>query len=276
MQLKAPVRLALLIAIFYGQASVADEAQRLRGQMIFELANCYSCHSDVDNDGKPLAGGRELKTSFGVFVTPNITPDVETGIGGWSEQQFIEALSEGLSPAGEHYFPAFPYTAYRSMTRQDMRDLFAYLSSLEPVNQANRPHRLKWFVSKKLMGLWNLINGYLNPPLSTAQQRNRGDYIVNALGHCGECHSPRNSLGMLERSRHLQGNAELDAPNITPSGKNGIADWSDDELTEFFRDGLYPDGDYVGGHMTDVIDNSSQKWSDNDLNAVIRYLRSLP
>lgn len=270
---KVTARLLFTVAMFVVQPGFADEARLQRGKQVFELANCFSCHSDLDNDGAPLAGGRELKTPFGVFVTPNITPDVQTGIGGWSEDQFIAALSAGLSPGGEHYYPAFPYSAYRSMTRQDMRDLYAYLMTLEAVRQPNRPHRLKWFVSRKLMGMWNATNHYLNPPLTPAQQLERGRYIVEALGHCGECHTPRNALGMLVRERYLQGNAELDAPDISATGD--WREWSRSERREFFREGLYPDGDYVGGHMTDVIDNSAQYWSDDDLDAVIAYLLAL-
>ncbi len=261
---------ALLAVLFIASSVYADEASIARGKRLFVLANCYSCHTDSDNEGKPLAGGRELKTPFGVFVTPNITPDAETGIGGWSVQQFIDALSKGLSPSGDHYFPVFPYTAYSAMRRRDMRDLYDYLMTRPAVTQRNPPHRLKWFVSRHLMGVWKRLNRWQNPPRVNAD---RGAYIVNALAHCGECHTPRNALGILDNSRYLKGNEQLEAPDISAANRDGIRQWSDDELKEFFSDGLYPDGDYVGGEMAEVIDQSSQNWSEQDLNAVTGYLR---
>ncbi len=269
--------LAGLSLWLFAQPALATQQDTLaRGQRIFILANCFSCHTDSENDGQPLAGGRELKTPFGVFVTPNITPDPSSGIGDWTEQQFLLALGEGLSPTGEHYFPSFPYTAYQSMTRRDMRDLYAYLMSRQPVVQDNPPHRLQWFVSRYLLGGWKAVNRWLNPRLTAEQQADRGYYLRAALGHCQECHTPRNMLGMLDRERDLQGNEMLEAPDLTPRNQQGIADWSDDELEEFLRDGLYPDGDYVGGHMADVVEHSTQHWSEQDMAALIASLRAIP
>jgi len=213
-----------------------------------------------------------LKTPFGVFVTPNITPDPATGIGRWSEQQFIDALKGGVSPNGDHYFPVFPYPSYDAMRRQDMQDLYRYLKSRPAVHQRNPPHRLKWFVSRHLMGAWKALNRWCNPPRVNAD---RGAYIINAQAHCGECHTPRNALGILDNTRYLKGNEQLEAPDITASNLQGISQWSDDELREFFTDSLYPDGDYVGGEMTEVIENSSQYWRTQDLNSVIGALRRL-
>lgn len=262
--------LAVLLFIFSNATLAGGDSAR--GEKIFQLANCYSCHTDVDNDGPALAGGRELSTPFGVFVTPNITADDKTGIGRWSEQQFIDALTKGLSPSGDYYFPAFPYTAYQHMTLQDIRDLRAYLYRLPAVTKRTAAHRLKWFVKRPLVGLWQWLNARLNPPV---QPQSRGQYIVQALGHCGECHTPRNRLGILDASRKLQGNEALEAPDLTAHNRSGIVQWSDNELIEFMRDGLYPDGDYVGGEMTEVVENSMTHWSPQDMQAVIGYLRSL-
>lgn len=253
-------------------AATGDKALIERGRYVFQAANCLSCHTDFDNDGKPLAGGRELKTPFGSFVTPNITPDPETGIGDWSDKDFIRALTEGVSPEGEHYYPSFPWTAYRGMKHDDLIALKRYLDQLEPVRQKNPPHRLKWFVQRWTLGPWKWLNHDKKDYPGT--NPDRGAYLVNVLGHCQECHSPRDAIGRLRLDRSFRGNPDLEAPNIRNSD-DGIGDWSDDELNDLFTDGMLPDGDYVSSKMAEVVDYATSNWSEEDRKAVIRYLRSL-
>ncbi len=258
--------------LMYGPSGLAegDEDQGLeRGRYLFQAANCLSCHTDFDNSGAPLAGGRELKTPFGSFYTPNITPDPETGIGGWSDDDFVRALSEGVSPSGEHYYPSFPWTAYRGMSRDDMLALKRYLFTLPAVKRKNRPHKLKWYLGRPLLGFWKWLNhGRDTYPGASAT---RGAYLVNVLGHCQECHSPRNALGILDLDRAFKGNPELEAPDISASG---LEDWSDEELADLFSDGMLPDGDFVSDKMAEVVDYATSKWTEADRRLVIDYLRS--
>jgi mono/diheme cytochrome c family protein len=264
-------QLRTLILLYAVVASVsAAEADIEKGRYIFQLANCYACHTDTENDGRPLAGGRALETEFGSFFTPNITADKETGIGNWSDEQFIQALTRGVAPDGRHYYPSFPYLSYRNMTKTDMLALKAYLFSQPAVHQQNKPHQLKWYMSQYSLAVWKFLNERLTGPL--AKDRSRGSYLVDTLGHCNECHTPRNFLGMLQMDKRLQGNRALSAPEILPT-KSGIGDWSDEELTDLFQYGELPDGDYVSDHMAEVVDYSTSKWHNDDLQAVIKYLR---
>ena len=216
-----------------GQASNA-EALAEKGRYIFQLANCYACHTDIENDGKPLAGGRALETEFGTFYTPNITPDRETGIGNWSDEQFIQALSKGIAPDGRHYYPSFPYLSYRTMTENDMLALKAYMFTLAAVQQENKTHQLKWYLSQFSLSVWKFLNDLLAEPVTADESR--GSYLVNTLGHCNECHTPRNILGMLQMQKHLQGNETLSSPEILPT-KSGIGDWSEEQRADLFKYG---------------------------------------
>lgn len=266
-----PILLLLIMATSVSAAESAVDNNIEQGRYILQLANCYACHTDVENDGKPLAGGRALETGFGIFYPPNITPDRDTGIGSWTDEQFIRALTQGVAPDGHNYYPAFPYLSYSDMKQSDMLALKAYLFSLPAVSQDNKPHQLKWYLSPFSLSIWRLLNGIIGEPVNG--DGSRGSYLVNTLGHCNECHTPRNFLGMLEMDKRLQGNRSLSAPDIQPT-KSGIGDWSDDELIGLFRYGELPDGDYVSDHMAEVVDNSTSKWNEKDLQAAISYLRS--
>ena len=258
----------LFLLALWPVQSVADEAED-KGRYLFQLANCYACHTDTENDGAALAGGRALETEFGTFFSPNITPDRETGIGGWSDTQFIEALRKGLAPDGSHYFPAFPYPAYSGMKEGDILAIKAYLFEQPAVQQKNKTHQLNWYLQRWMMPLWNWLNAKSTE--DNKQDDSRGAYLVNTLGHCNECHTPRDSLGMLDWQRHLAGNEQLQAPDISASA---LTDWDDDALIELFQDGVLLDGDYVSDHMAEVVEYSSSQWTDDDLSAVIAYLRN--
>lgn len=263
--------LRTLILLFAVATPVsATETGLEQGRYIYQLANCYACHTDIEKEGEPLAGGRALETEFGIFYTPNITPDRETGIGNWSDEQFIHALTEGTSPDGHYYYPSFPYLSYHGMKKADILALKAYLFSQPAINQPNRPHQLKWYLSQFSLGVWRWLNDLLSEPVTG--DGSRGSYLVDTLGHCNECHTPRNFLGMLQIDKRLQGNRELSAPEILPT-KSGIGKWSDEQLTDLFQYGELPDGDYVADHMAEVVDYSTSKWNDDDLRAVINYLR---
>ena len=274
--------LTLLAAVTVATPVIAQSGDAERGAYMLAAAGCVACHT-VPKDGAFLAGGRELKTDFGSFFTPNITPDPETGIGNWSNEDFIRAMKKGVSPDGGRYYPTFPYTSYTRMTRQDMLDLKAYLDAVPPVRNAVPDHDLAFpfGIRASMMG-WQLLFFDDTPFEADPTQSdawNRGAYLVNGPGHCGECHTPRNLLGVVDSGRLLAGNAngpEGDAvPNITPHS-SGIGGWSEDDIVSMLEVGLLPDGDFAGGAMTDVIEESTSKLSEDDRKAIASYLLSLP
>ncbi len=256
-----------------------------RGAYIFLAAGCGECHTDRKNHGTPLAGGRALDTPFGVFYSPNITPDPVYGIGKWSDADFVRALRHGIGPAGQHYFPVFPFPSFTLMTEQDMLDLKAYLFSEPPVAQKNKPHQIRFpFGFRALMVGWDalfLARGPLAADPARPPEWNRGAYLVRALGHCGECHTPRNLLGATEPSRFLSGSDQAPegkggVPNITPDKATGLGDWSAADIAYLLDTGFKPDGDSVGRQMGEVVDASTSQLSTADRNAIAAYLRSLP
>ena len=256
----------------------------VRGEYLFHAAGCLACHTDVDNDGPPLAGGRALETSFGTFYSPNITPDPEHGIGDWSDDDFVRALGEGIAPDGSHYFPSFPYTSYTLMRREDMLAIKEYLFSLDPVDRPNRAHDLPWYLSfRQLLWFWKRMyfdNDEFEEVGDRATAWNRGAYLVQALGHCAECHSPRNPLGAIDPGMHYAGTHSGPGgeavPNITPDRQTGIGGWPRSDVTYFLQTGATPDGDYAGGEMAEVIDEGLSHLDRSDLEAMTEYLQSIP
>jgi len=276
--------LAALLAVVAPSADAApDTAAVTRGAYIFAAADCVGCHTDVKNHGKRLAGGRALATPFGVFYTPNITPDKETGIGKWSLDDFRRALREGISNHGAYYFPVFPYTSFSGMTDQDIGDLWAYLQTQEPVAQKSKPHDVgPPFAWRFLQVGWRALfftPGPLPPVAGQDVVWNRGYYLANAVAHCGECHTPRNFLGGLEKSRAYSGNPQgpddQKAPNITSDPQTGIGKWSIADIVEVLKTGQLPDFDFVGSGMGEVVDGTA-KLTDADRNAIAVYVKSLP
>lgn len=255
----------------------------VRGGYLFAAAGCAGCHTDVKNKGALLAGGRPLKTPFGTFYGPNITPHPEAGIGRWSDADFIRALRHGVSPSGEHYFPAFPFPSFTGMTDADMRDLKAYIFTLPAVDKPSRPHDLllpfRW---RGLLGAWKWMfftpGPHRGDPARPARW-NRGAYLVRAVVHCGECHTPRNRLGAMDGARWLAGNPDGPdgeaVPNITPDRDTGIGKWSAEEIALFLETGEDPTVDFAGSFMAEVIDDSTSKLSAADRGAIVTYLRSL-
>ncbi len=273
---------ATLAALTAGVAA-AEEDPLERGRYLLHAGGCITCHTPENHDGdNALVGGRAMETPFGTFYTPNITPDPETGIGAWSDADFIRAFRDGISPDGSHYFPTFPYTSYTGITDQDLLDLKAYLFSLDPVHRPNQEHDLHWFVFRVGMGFWKWLNfepGAFEPDPEQPEQWNRGAYLVRHLGHCGECHTPRSWTGGLDLDYWLAGNPDgpeaSRVPNITPH-ESGIGNWSISDITFMLELGMLPDGDFVGGSMGAVIEDNTSKLTEEDRQAIAVYLKSLP
>jgi len=258
-------------------------ANLANGELMFYAGGCASCHAVPDQDNPMLlGGGEELETPFGVFHVPNISPDVDTGIGGWTTLDFVNAMARGVSPDGAHYYPAFPYTSYQRMALPDIIDLKAFLDTLEPVARASQGHEMAFpYNVRRGIGLWKLR--YLDgepftpdPDMSAAE--NRGAYLVTGPSHCGECHTPRDAFGGLVYDNWLAGGpapeGEGGVPNITPHPE-GIGDWSARDITYLLETGFTQEFDSVGGHMARVVRNTAEL-SAEDREAMAAYLMSVP
>jgi mono/diheme cytochrome c family protein len=262
-------------------AAAADAVSQ--GAYLANAADCEDCHTDREHGGQPYVGGRALATPFGTFYSPNITPDPETGIGRWSDEQFLRALRDGVRPDGANYFPVFPYPSFTKITDPDVRAIKAYLFSLPAVRHANRAHDISFPVSWRfLQNGWKLLffsPGPFRPAPERSEAYNRGAYLVTALAHCGECHTPRNWFGATESDRFLGGNPHgpdgKKVPNITPDPQTGIGKWSEEDITTLLKTGQTPEFDFVGGAMGEVVRNTS-RLDDADRRAIAIYLKSLP
>lgn len=261
--------------------SKAEDSLLARGEYLLNVSGCIHCHTA--ENGQPLAGGRALETPFGTFYTPNITSHKSAGIGAWSAQDFQRALQLGVSPDGSDYYPAFPYTSYTGMLADDARAMHAYILSLPASEQPNRDHELAWYlVSRVAATAWKWLffsSADFQQGPGQGKQWNRGAYIAESLGHCGECHTPRNLFGALQTEMAYAGNAqgpedEL-VPNITPHQSTGIGDWDRQALQEFLKFGERPDGEYTVGSMEAVIEGI-RHLTQQDRDALIDYLRNLP
>jgi mono/diheme cytochrome c family protein len=274
-------RAALFAGLFVaaiGGASAQGDAQR--GMYLAKAAGCVGCHTETVKDAVPFAGGRALKTPFGTFYGPNITPHPDAGIGRWSEADFVRAMRHGERPDGANYFPAFPYPSFTQIADADLRDLWAYLRSLPPSSRANRAHDLGFLYRWRLLVTpwkWLFFSpGPMSADAKLTPVQNRGSYLVRALGHCGECHTPRGFLGGPQGGYFLAGGRAPDdkrVPNLTPTR---LKKWSDLELKDFLTSGVYSDGDVPAEAMAEVIRNTTSRLTPADLDAMIAYLRSVP
>jgi len=251
------------------------------GREMFYAGGCTSCHATPGQDDKTkLGGGLGLKSPFGTFYAPNISPDPDDGIGRWSEADFVTAMTMGTSPDGRHYFPAFPYSSYQHMRIEDVRDLFAHLKTLPPVKGKVRDHDLPFpFSLRRNVGVWKLLfldGKPFTPDASQTAAWNRGAYLVNGAGHCAECHSPRNLLGGIVAAQRFAGGPNPEGegwiPNIT---QKALGDYSENDIAYLLETGSTPDGDSVGGSMTAVVRNTSQL-TPQDRAAIATYVKSLP
>ena len=252
-----------------------------RGEYLTFAGGCITCHTEDSDDAVPLAGGRAMETPFGTFYSPNITPDVDTGIGDWSDDDFVNAFWEGVSPDGEHYFPSFPYTAYTGASRDDLLAIKADLFSLEPVSKESPEHDLAWYMDTRLAaGGWKALNfqpARFAPDPSKDEQWNRGAYLVRHLGHCGECHTPRSTMGVLRVDEEFAGSefGGEKIPNISTHRVDGIGRWSASDIEYFLEIGMLPDGDFTGSSMVAVIEDNTGKLSREDRLAIAAYLKSV-
>ena len=255
------------------------------GERIFWAGGCTSCHAAPGTEGEArlqLAGGEELDTPFGIFVTPNISQDPDDGIGNWSLDDFANAMMRGVSPEGEHLYPAFPYTSYARMRPQDVADLFAFMKTLPATPGAAPEHRLGFpFTIRRGLGLWKRL--YLDDgpvvdfPAGAPDLVLNGRYLVEGPGHCSECHTPRDSFGGAQKQRWLSGAPAAEGPGIVPNitpGEGGLA-WSASEIADYLDTGFTPEFDSVGGAMVEVQKNMA-KLPQEDRDAIAAYLKAIP
>ena len=255
------------------------EPDAANGALVFAAMGCASCHKDPESpvEGE-LPGGHRFETAFGTFIAPNISMHETAGIGGWSDAEIASAVLHGTSPEGQHYYPAFPYASYAQAAPQDIADLIAHLRTLPAVDTPSLPHEVGFpFNIRASLGGWKLLfagSGWVIDGDLTEEEA-RGRYLVEALGHCGECHTPRNALGGLDRALWMQGAENPSGDGRIPGIAGDQTGWSDGELVNFLRSGFTPDFDTAGGSMGDVVDNLALL-PESDLEAIVAYLRRVP
>lgn len=256
-----------------------------RGEAVFWISGCASCHAAPgarDAERLVLSGGVRLKSDFGTFVAPNISPDPHSGIGGWSIGDFANAMLAGVSPGGGHYYPAFPYASYARMTDVDLVDLFAFLKTLPSSGDVSEPHEIGLpFSIRRLVGGWKLMFLDTRPRIVLGDADpiiRRGQYLVEGPGHCGECHTPRNLLGGLRGGQWLAGANNPEGkgviPNITPGGRD-LSRWSAADIAYYLESGFTPEFDSVGGSMVEVQRNMANAKA-ADRQAIAAYLKAIP
>jgi mono/diheme cytochrome c family protein len=251
------------------------------GRILFHAGGCASCHAIPNQEDKSrLGGGLALPSAFGTFYAPNISPDRNDGIGAWTEAQFVTALQEGTSSSGEHLYPALPYTSYRRVATDDLRDLFAYLKTMPAVAGRAPDHALRFpFGFRRGLGIWKLLfleSEPFRPDPQKSAAFNRGAYLVNGTGHCAECHSPRNFLGAIIPGLRFAGGPNPVGrgwvPNIT---QQELKDWSEQDIANLLETGETPEGDRVGSLMVEVVRSTAQLPA-QDRAAIAAYIKSLP
>ena len=257
-------------------ASAVEATPRERGAYLLAAGGCASCHTA--DGGDALAGGVALDSPFGTFYAPNITPDAEHGIGGWTFADFERAMRRGRAPDGTAYFPAFPYTAYAAITDADLADLWLAVRAADPSPTPNRPHEVPPpFGWHALLPIWQAVfleEGTLAFPADVPAAFARGAYLTEALAHCGECHTPRGPLGGLDRTRAFAG-GRLGDRTMPAVDAEALADWSVGDIAFMLSIGMLPDGDFVGGDMAKVVENTTGPMTAADREAIAVYLKGL-
>ena len=251
-----------------------------KGEYVFNASGCASCHSSVDAtqaEKLVLTGGRSFPSPFGTFYAPNISMHKINGIGAWSEEDFANAVRHGVSPKGTHYYPSFPYTAYAEMTDQDIADLWVYFRSIPESSTPSIDHDLPIYVRwRRLLAFWKLFNKRepIIDLVSTDAKIQRGAYLVETLGHCGECHTSRNFIGGLKYEYWLGGAKNPTGRGMIPNLTLAKLTWNTEEIVEYLASGFTPDYDVAGGHMADVVENTS-KLTEEDRLAIAEYLKAI-
>ncbi|MFP3542444.1 cytochrome c [Rhizobium sp. SIMBA_035] len=261
------------------------EADLKNGEMVFWAGGCVSCHAAPGSQGDAkltLAGGLALKSPFGTFHVPNISPDEKAGIGTWTLAQFGNAMKRGVGPQGQHLYPSFPYGSYARISDKDVVDLFGYIKTLPKSENVAPPHELPFLYNIRLaLGGWKFLyfNDQPRVVLANADDKlRRGQYLVEGPGHCGECHTPRDALGGFKPDMWLAGapnpEGEGRIPNITPGGQD-VGNWSEADIANYLETGFTPDFDSAGGSMTEVQQNIAHL-PKSDIEAIAAYLKAVP
>ena len=260
-------------------AADTDYGKLERGRYLVHAGDCAACHTD--DEGKPFAGGRAVPTPFGTIYSTNITPDKETGIGNWTDEQFYRAMHDGIDNEGKHLYPAFPYPWFTKLTRDDVLAIKGYLDTLPAVKQEPKPPDLPWPLSvRESVAGWNTLffkAGTYQPNPQKSAQWNRGAYLVEGLGHCGACHSPKNTLGGIKKKDRFEGGKGEGwfAVSLVGNDRAGLGSWSADEIVEYLKTGAN-DRARAMGPMAEVVHNSTMYLNDPDLRAIATYLKDLP
>jgi mono/diheme cytochrome c family protein len=277
----------LLLPLFAAPAFAATPEEIARGKYVFGATGGCGCHTVAK--GPANAGGRKYDAPFGSVYSSNITPDIKTGIGGWTDEQIMTAIRFGRRPTGERIVPVHPYTSYNGMAEDDLKALVAFLRSVPPVDRPNTPRKISIPLFESVfLPAWLLTFAAKEtpPPAAPVSGVARGEYLSRAVGHCGECHTPRSAMTMaLDNSRFLAGNPKKTgpegqlAPNITPDKATGLGDWTEEQIATYLGTGNRPDGDVAGGLMGEMIQGTLAGYKDltkADLQAVAKYLKSIP
>ncbi|WP_338827383.1 cytochrome c [Bradyrhizobium sp. 27S5] len=276
----AILAVVLLCGAFAARECAAQATDDIaRGKALTIAGDCASCHTT--DPAKPFAGGKRIDTPFGAVFSPNLTPDRDTGIGGWSDDDFLRALRSGVSPDGTHYYPAFPYPSFTKLIRNDILAIRAYLATLTSVSNKAPPPELRWPLNYRgLMRAWNALfftSGIIQPDQSKGTEWNRGRYLVEALAHCGACHTPKNAFGADRRDQAFGGSMVqgMFAPRLDGAERSGLKSWSAGDIAEYLESGRNGHS-HAGPLMSEVVVNSTSKMSDADVRAIAVYLKSLP
>ena len=270
----------LLCGAFARGAGAEPSAETLaRGKALTVAGDCAGCHTA--DPAKPFAGGKLIETPFGGITSPNLTPDRETGLGGWSDDEFVRALRDGIGRDGTHYYPAFPYPNFTRLTRDDMLAIRAYLATLAPIRNTVPPPDLRWPLNYRfMMAGWNLLffkPGSLAPDAPKSAEWNRGRYLVEGAAHCGACHTPKNIFGADKRGQAFAGGVVqgMFAPRLDGAERSGLKSWSVEDIVEYLQSGRNGRS-HAGELMSEVVVNSTSKMSDADVRAIAVYLKELP
>jgi mono/diheme cytochrome c family protein len=278
--MRAILALVLLCTAFSGKGQAEPSADAIaRGKALAEAADCAGCHTA--DRSKPFAGGKRIDTLFGAIYSPNLTPDRDTGLGAWSDDEFYRALRYGMGRDGSRYYPAFPYPNFTKMTRDDLLAIRAYLATLAPVPNRVAPPELLWPLNYRIvMRAWNLLffqPGIFEPNQQKSTEWNRGGYLVTGAAHCGVCHTPKNLFGADRRGRAFGGGLVQGwfAPRLDGAERSGLKSWSVGDIVEYLQSGRNGRS-HAGGPMAEVVANSTSKMSDADVRAIALYLKDLP